>query len=613
MTRRHKGKPEPEEHVAGKPLPADPAAAGGVLGFQQHAGNRAATAAMHSAAPEHVRRLISGRNFRTQTQLSAKQRLFRGGKSNATMNAIADMLDDLHIRPEAPAQRLARLEKLHSIVDQWMRSRGATGKSTRTGHMNKLQTELEDEIAQLKMKAAGPTPARRPEPGSTPARRPEPGSGGPPGGSRDGSVPRGPDYGSMPEVGSGGPPGGSRDASVPRGPDYGSMPVRVVGPEPARPTPPLRPSSHSIGPDSRRAAAPIAPPTPIAAPGGPSGAPQQSVGGPRTGRTGPPSLIPPDLGASTPEERRARQSPGDEIRTWESWHRPWDESEEIQDIELDDDSHKRPRGDEERRRQRHERKKQQFGGAIRKYAFVSNRKKDYRSEFTAGSDKISRDYQSIKARYEQQGEVWTPELQVEWLTGLGWSDDEARAYQPYLENAGKQQRERPVVKEVSKDERVHYRLNLKGGVLYRGAEPEPFDTVKNPKEFWSLRAGAGFAIFVMSKGGKLFAGTHKVGLFHHSSFLRGKDTAGSGEAKFEGGKITALTNKSGHYVPGKRENVQVLNELRELGMSLNFPFKELTERGQEIQHPSAAKYLQDNLDVLRTRPPTKEPTAGWAD
>ena len=78
---------------------------------------------------------------------------------------------------------------------------------------------------------------------------------------------------------------------------------------------------------------------------------------------------------------------------------------------------------------------------------------------------------------------------------------------------------------------------------------------------YSKEAGAGWAIFVMSPDGDLFAAEHKVGRFHHSSFLAGGDAAAAGEIKVVGGKLRGITNKSGHYAPGAWHMGQVLKEL----------------------------------------------------
>jgi hypothetical protein len=78
---------------------------------------------------------------------------------------------------------------------------------------------------------------------------------------------------------------------------------------------------------------------------------------------------------------------------------------------------------------------------------------------------------------------------------------------------------------------------------------------------YSKEAGAGWAIFVMSPDGDLFAAEHKVGRFHHSSFLAGGDAAAAGEIKVVAGKLKGLTNKSGHYAPSYQHMGQVLTEL----------------------------------------------------
>jgi hypothetical protein len=112
--------------------------------------------------------------------------------------------------------------------------------------------------------------------------------------------------------------------------------------------------------------------------------------------------------------------------------------------------------------------------------------------------------------------------------------------------------------------------------------------------------GRGFAIYVMDKGGRIFAAMHKVGIFHHSSFLAGGSVAGAGEIKVDHGTIKSITNKSGHYRPTAEEMLQVFRELRSRGVSLDrmqyvHMVKDLDEKAP---YPGgAAKFVKDHAGV----------------
>jgi hypothetical protein len=149
---------------------------------------------------------------------------------------------------------------------------------------------------------------------------------------------------------------------------------------------------------------------------------------------------------------------------------------------------------------------------------------------------------------------------------FGWSDDEVAKY---LDNKGAGAH----VTYLTAAEREDYKLELGSTIKQKG---QPFTT----KGMWSKFAKDDHAIFVMSKGGEWYAGRHKVGFFHHTSFLgaeemdaqglpTGGEVAGAGEIKVIDGTLKAITNKSGHYIPGRQQMLQTLYELKEAGVSLN--------------------------------------------
>ncbi|TLD72589.1 hypothetical protein FEM03_00495 [Phragmitibacter flavus] len=111
-------------------------------------------------------------------------------------------------------------------------------------------------------------------------------------------------------------------------------------------------------------------------------------------------------------------------------------------------------------------------------------------------------------------------------------------------------------------DRAPYKLKVEKGLLMCGGVV--FDTQNHSTAF----SGKGWAIYVVSPDGEIFAGTHKVSLFHHSSFLSAADVAGAGEIKVDKGILIAISNKSGHYFPGCAQLAQSLDAFQALNASL---------------------------------------------
>jgi hypothetical protein len=60
-------------------------------------------------------------------------------------------------------------------------------------------------------------------------------------------------------------------------------------------------------------------------------------------------------------------------------------------------------------------------------------------------------------------------------------------------------------------------------------------------------------IFAMDQMEFIYVGDPKAGKFHHSTFLSGKPVLCAGEIQVRGGKITYISNESGHYRPSTRD------------------------------------------------------------
>ncbi|MFP4147970.1 MAG: hypothetical protein ACLFV0_00590 [Nitriliruptoraceae bacterium] len=150
------------------------------------------------------------------------------------------------------------------------------------------------------------------------------------------------------------------------------------------------------------------------------------------------------------------------------------------------------------------------------------------------------------------------------------ANDPAVARKMLIEQMGWRAEDIPMVMQArttylaTDDDRHAYELTGGGTLMQNGA---PFDTTA-PEPMYSKFSGKGWGIYVMAPDGRLYAGSHRVGLFHHSSFLAGGDVAGAGELKAESGRLRGITNKSGHYTPGPEHMRQVLEELAARGSSL---------------------------------------------
>lgn len=88
------------------------------------------------------------------------------------------------------------------------------------------------------------------------------------------------------------------------------------------------------------------------------------------------------------------------------------------------------------------------------------------------------------------------------------------------------------------------------GKLHRLRDDTLFDT----QALSTCFSGAGWAIFVVSPDGKMYAHKHVEGIYHHSTFLSGSAIMAAGELVVEQGLVKCITAKSGHYNP-TRENM----------------------------------------------------------
>ncbi|HVV82711.1 MAG TPA: DUF4157 domain-containing protein [Kofleriaceae bacterium] len=75
-------------------------------------------------------------------------------------------------------------------------------------------------------------------------------------------------------------------------------------------------------------------------------------------------------------------------------------------------------------------------------------------------------------------------------------------------------------------------------------------------------------IYVMNAAGQFFAAQAQQWILHHSSFLAGGAVASAGEVGIENGRLTSISNQSGHYRPGPAYLWQAVKQLHMLGVPL---------------------------------------------
>jgi hypothetical protein len=135
------------------------------------------------------------------------------------------------------------------------------------------------------------------------------------------------------------------------------------------------------------------------------------------------------------------------------------------------------------------------------------------------------------------------------------------------------------------------KLSVMRGLLF-APDGKPFDTSRMVTCF----SGPRYAIYVMSAEGNLHVSSHSVGHRHHSSLLGGAAVAGAGEIQAVNGRITFLSNKSGHYLPGRNQLLAVLGMLQHRGVSLDFQvsFFQASVQPHDKRYGSVDAFMKDN-------------------
>ena len=132
------------------------------------------------------------------------------------------------------------------------------------------------------------------------------------------------------------------------------------------------------------------------------------------------------------------------------------------------------------------------------------------------------------------------------------------------------------------------RVHPFNGLIYRDNQHTHLLDTHNMVTHFS---GPGAAVFVMGARGDIHVASHSVGEYHHSSLLAGASVAGAGEIRVSQGRVTWLSNKSGHYMPSEAHLIQVLHQLQKAGVPLGFKLDVHNSLGSYRQYFSADYYL----------------------
>lgn len=109
-------------------------------------------------------------------------------------------------------------------------------------------------------------------------------------------------------------------------------------------------------------------------------------------------------------------------------------------------------------------------------------------------------------------------------------------------------------------------------------------------------SGKGFTAFVISTDEILYTASHKPGTFHHSSFLSGGPVIAAGELRTNpAGTLIEINNKSGHYLPTRKETLALLRFLERQGVNLSYILlRNLVKNSKSRPFYSALDYLRSS-------------------
>jgi hypothetical protein len=132
---------------------------------------------------------------------------------------------------------------------------------------------------------------------------------------------------------------------------------------------------------------------------------------------------------------------------------------------------------------------------------------------------------------------------------------------------------------LTPEEREASRVFVDGDGNLRSAETGDLYDTSTGSTHWS---GEGRAIFVMDGSGNLYASLEQEpGYIHHSSLLGGEPVVGAGEIEVRDGRLVAMTDQSGHYMPQPYMNDLALQCLKDQGLVTDPGFQQYGWLGEE--------------------------------
>ena len=94
-------------------------------------------------------------------------------------------------------------------------------------------------------------------------------------------------------------------------------------------------------------------------------------------------------------------------------------------------------------------------------------------------------------------------------------------------------------------------------------------------------------------------GTERVEMMHHSTPLRGGDVAAAGFVDIQDGKVTKITNASGHYKPQFEHLLQAVEHLMKTGAMLDTEIVDQEGRSLEDADPKAFAVYTKTRSLIR--------------
>lgn len=109
---------------------------------------------------------------------------------------------------------------------------------------------------------------------------------------------------------------------------------------------------------------------------------------------------------------------------------------------------------------------------------------------------------------------------------------------------------------MDENQRKDFKLNIENGQLSTQHEGK-------------LNTGSAPHIFVVAPNSRVYVGEYHQGTLNHSSFLSGGAVKAAGEMVIENGKLTTITDKSGHYQTSPEMVINGLKVLKSQGVDLS--------------------------------------------